>query len=777
MDGLRPRLLRLPVLPVLAVSALACLGLPGLGRTATMSLQASQDSYVQQDSVTSNFGAATTIQVKSQSSAAKRALVKFDLSSVPACAMVTAASLQMRLETNTQNLGGDDHVHGVYRVTASWTEGGVTWANRDVGTSWTSAGGDFNATVTATATAPAGTGWLVQWNVTTDVLAFRAGTAVNNGWLVKDQGEASPPTSSSGYSSRMSGTVANRPVLVLTLTGNDPACADSSPCTVDTCDPLVGCENVAGNAGTVCRTAVDACDAPETCSGASTSCPADALRPSTFQCRSSAGVCDPAEFCTGASAACPADAKSTAVCRSANGTCDVAESCNGIGNTCPSDGFAASGILCRTSAGACDAAESCTGSSATCPADGFLPSTVECRASAGVCDPPESCTGTGAVCPADAKSTSECRASLSPCDGTENCDGVNPGCPADVVAASGTVCRAATGPCDAAETCNGTSGTCPADGLAVSGTVCRSAAGACDVAETCTGASTGCPADVVRPSGTMCRTAAGVCDMAEVCSGTSGVCPADALVSSGTVCRAPANACDGAETCTGSSASCPPDTGFADGDGDGICDTLDDCPSDFDPAQLDTDDDGMGDACDPCTNAHLPEKPKLKMKNFGPPAGDDKLTVKGVVILPHPFSPPLDPVAKGARLAIHDANGVELLDVTIPGGTFDGETGVGWKVVPGVFRYRNASSTPDPALRGITKVVLVDASLRTPGMLKYTVTGKKSSYTIGQLPLRTTFVIDAPVAQTGQCAEEHFTGPPELAPSCALNAPNVLICK
>jgi hypothetical protein len=78
-------------------------------------------------------------------------------------------------------------------------------------------------------------------------------------------------------------------------------------------------------ASTVCRASTGVCDPAETCTGSSSTCPANALAGSGTVCRSSAGVCDPAETCTGSSVNCPADAKSTAVCRPLAGSCDVAE--------------------------------------------------------------------------------------------------------------------------------------------------------------------------------------------------------------------------------------------------------------------------------------------------------------------------------------------------------------------------------------------------------------------------------------------------------------------
>src|SRR5439155_21118001 len=109
------------------------------------------------------------------------------------------------------------------------------------------------------------------------------------------------------------------------------ACADDgNPCTLDQCDGSSDtCQHPAGHAGTVCRAAAGACDAAETCTGTSTSCPADAKHPAGSVCRPAAGVCD------------------------------VAEACDGASDDCPADGLAAPGTECRPAAGGCDAPESC----------------------------------------------------------------------------------------------------------------------------------------------------------------------------------------------------------------------------------------------------------------------------------------------------------------------------------------------------------------------------------------------------------------------------------
>ena len=336
---------------------------------------------------------------------------------------------------------------------------------------------------------------------------------------------------------------------------------DGNVCTRDVCDGTsLDCTHPAGNAGTVCRAAVaGGCDIAETCTGTSTTCPADAVQPAGTVCRAAvAGGCDIAETCNGTSNSCPADVfqPSGTVCRASAGPCDVAETCTGSSATCPTNAFLPSGTVCRPALNECDNQETCSGTSATCPADTVKSAGTACSDDGHVCTS-DVCNGTvGApACTHPAKASG----TACPDDGNvctrDVCDGTSLDC-THPAGNAGTVCRAAAGVCDVAETCTGTSATCPADAFVSSSVVCRAAvAGGCDIAENCPGNGPNCPADVVQPNGTVCRAAAGECDLAETCNGTSNTCPADAKKTSGTACTDDGNACT-SDTCDGTSNLC-----------------------------------------------------------------------------------------------------------------------------------------------------------------------------------------------------------------------------
>jgi hypothetical protein len=250
--------------------------------------------------------------------------------------------------------------------------------------------------------------------------------------------------------------------------------------------------------------------------------------------------------------------------------------------------------------------------------------------------------------------------------------------------------------------------------------------------------------------------------VAESCTGTSAPCPSDQFEPNTVECRTSTGVCDVAESCSGSSADCPADTGQPDGDGDSVCDLIDDCPTIADPSQADTDGDDVGDLCDPCTNS-LPviaTKAKITIQKLVTPPGDDKFKFSGYLQVPEtPFIDPRN--NNGVRVLIHDSTGVQVLDALIPPGAYNVGNRAGW-IVNGsatTFTYKNAGA-PVPLVQGVYKAQ-VKKSTKTPGLVKFAVAGKTGSYPVvpANLPLIGTFVIDAPYATTNQCGDALFSGP------------------
>src|SRR5438309_66424 len=137
------------------------------------------------------------------------------------------------------------------------------------------------------------------------------------------------------------GTAGSCCTTTCTFKTNGTACTDDgNVCTTDTCNGTVGsplCVHNPGNGGTICRAATSGgCDVAETCTGSSSTCPADGFQSSTFTCRAAAGECDLAETCPGNSPNCPADSKK------ASGT-----PCTDDGNVCTTDTCDGSSVTCQ----------------------------------------------------------------------------------------------------------------------------------------------------------------------------------------------------------------------------------------------------------------------------------------------------------------------------------------------------------------------------------------------------------------------------------------------
>src|SRR5437899_4587907 len=101
------------------------------------------------------------------------------------------------------------------------------------------------------------------------------------------------------------------------------------------------------------RSAENYGDVGENCPGNSATCPADSVKAAGTACTDDGNVCTTDQCNGSvASPTCvhnPGNAGTT--CRATAGACDVAETCTGTSSTCPADGFASSSTVCRGAAG------------------------------------------------------------------------------------------------------------------------------------------------------------------------------------------------------------------------------------------------------------------------------------------------------------------------------------------------------------------------------------------------------------------------------------------
>jgi hypothetical protein len=196
-------------------------------------LTASKDNtlYESSNGSVSNGAGIHLFTGKTNNNSRRRALIAFDLSTIPAGAKITAVTLTLHVSLSvagTETLA----IHG---VSADWGEGtsnagtfrdgtgassranDATWIHRFFSnTRWTNAGGDFDPSTDASAAADAA-GTDVVFNGTTAMIARVQGwvdqPATNFGWIVI--GNENGSRSTKQFSSRESTETSERPTLAI----------------------------------------------------------------------------------------------------------------------------------------------------------------------------------------------------------------------------------------------------------------------------------------------------------------------------------------------------------------------------------------------------------------------------------------------------------------------------------------------------------------------------------------------------------------------------------
>lgn len=161
----------------------------------------------------------------------RRALIAADLSAIPKDAVVVSARLEMVVERSGGNFG--DIAYGLHRILRNWGEGEAAIPNEPGGLgapavagdatwsdafftqeAWTTPGGDFVSTPSATANAGQ-QGAQVVWegpDLTADVQAWVAAPETNFGWEIITPDEGIIQRVKKFFSSE---ALVNRPVLIV----------------------------------------------------------------------------------------------------------------------------------------------------------------------------------------------------------------------------------------------------------------------------------------------------------------------------------------------------------------------------------------------------------------------------------------------------------------------------------------------------------------------------------------------------------------------------------
>jgi signal peptidase I len=158
------------------------------------------DTYADGQNPTTNYASSTTLSVRSTSGQNRRTFVRFSpLPTIPAGCSFKTATLSLTVTTKPASAV----TYNVYNVGTAWTEGLVTWNAQPASTG------------SAVAVAQPSTLGKVTWDVSALVAAQYAGTALQNGFLVKDPNENTGNLYTT-YASNQNGTAGNRPTLTIT---------------------------------------------------------------------------------------------------------------------------------------------------------------------------------------------------------------------------------------------------------------------------------------------------------------------------------------------------------------------------------------------------------------------------------------------------------------------------------------------------------------------------------------------------------------------------------
>lgn len=204
--------------------------------TTSVTLNPSKDNTLFEEYTTNSNGKGAHVYAGqiagTGGEALRRALLRFDLTSIPSGASVTSAALSL---TTTKQVS-QDFDFTVHKVTADWGEGNsnagepggkgigaqandATWLRRFYNTiSWTTSGGDFVAT--ASDTKPVGNMFsapVTTWNgpgILADVNAWIAAPATNFGWIIR--GTEANPGEAQRFGSRENTVANDRPKLAVT---------------------------------------------------------------------------------------------------------------------------------------------------------------------------------------------------------------------------------------------------------------------------------------------------------------------------------------------------------------------------------------------------------------------------------------------------------------------------------------------------------------------------------------------------------------------------------
>jgi parallel beta-helix repeat protein len=200
----------------------------------TVNLPSTKDNgiYSQSGALSTGIGG-EIIMGRTNNGALRRALMQFDVSSIPTNAIITNVKVKLQM-VRTSSGASDVAMH---KMTANWgegtsnsgtgsgsgqgasaTTGDATWSHAFFGsTTWTTPGGDYNSTATATLSVNANGSYIYTGaSVVADVQSWVTNGATNFGWIFI--GNETSNKTTKHWATKEATVAAERPVLEVTYT-------------------------------------------------------------------------------------------------------------------------------------------------------------------------------------------------------------------------------------------------------------------------------------------------------------------------------------------------------------------------------------------------------------------------------------------------------------------------------------------------------------------------------------------------------------------------------
>lgn len=148
-----------------------------------------KDTFIMKDASSANFGDATEFVIRNPSANVRRSLIGFDISGLAASANITDAFMELYYQNSYSVDPVGEHVWAYNLTRPDWVEMEATWDIYKTGSSWSTAGGDYETSEATWTAMPASYGW-VSWDVS-NITRYAFNSTITVDILLRFDNEAS----------------------------------------------------------------------------------------------------------------------------------------------------------------------------------------------------------------------------------------------------------------------------------------------------------------------------------------------------------------------------------------------------------------------------------------------------------------------------------------------------------------------------------------------------------------------------------------------------------